>query len=127
MATKHYAWSNLYDGGKTKEITLPNKSVRTVVLERNVTEFGSEVTKSKLGVTDEEWDALIEAKVIRTYPTPKNLGENESPASFVERKLLDGEMEFNPDVLLEMSLAHNTAGAFAEELEEEEASELAEA
>lgn len=124
MATKHFAWSNIYNGGEVKNVTLPNGGVKRVVTKRNVIAFGDEVSKSKSKLKDEEWDALIESKVIRDYAPPAGLGEDESPSSFIQRGLLAGELEFDPNLLLELSLKH--AESVGAEAEEEEVSELAE-
>jgi len=125
MAAKYFAWSNIYNGGETQNVTLPNGSVKRVVTQRNIIAFGEEVSKSKSKLSQEEFDALIESKVIRDYAPPANLNENESPSSAIQRQILSGDLEFDPNLLLEMSLKH--AEAVGQEAVEEEASELAEA
>lgn len=118
---KFYAWSDIHNGGEVKEI-----KGRNIVVNRNMVSRGEEVTKAKMKVSDEDWDALIDGGSVRSYPVPKDIPENESPASFVVRKMLAGKQEVDSNLLLELSLSNAQAGAFAEELEEE-ASELDEA
>lgn len=52
--------------------------------------FGDSVSKSKLGVDDENWNALVEAGVVRDYAPPKEYSEttpvDESPVQFLQRQ-----------------------------------------
>ena len=100
---KYYAWSDIYNGGKTEDVTSPTGQVKHVVVERNVTPRGSAVTKSKLGVSDADWDRFIENGVIRSYPVPDEADEYVSPTQAVLRRLSQGG-ELNQDMLLELAM-----------------------
>jgi hypothetical protein len=71
MAT-HYAWSDLYYGGKSEKRERSNGMSMTVVLERNVVKRGEKVTKAQLGVGDDEWDALVASGSVRDKPLPES-------------------------------------------------------
>jgi hypothetical protein len=116
---KWYAWSDIHNGGKTQEVR-----GRTIVVERNMVARGETCDQASIGVSDEDWDALIEGGSVRPYPLPDGLGDNESPSSYVLRSLLAGKEQLDPDLLLQMSLSQDLAGA---QSEEEAPSELAEA
>lgn len=68
MADKYYAWSTFRLGvnewGQVTETLDP----------------GEEVTKDKLGVSDEEWQSLIDSGSIRTDEYPSDLPPGVSPA-----------------------------------------------
>jgi hypothetical protein len=119
-----YAWSDIYYGGKVENVTLPNGGVKRVVVERNIAYRGDKVTKKGLGLTDDEWDNLVENGSVRSYPVPEGISDTESPASFILRKWSEGG-ELQPDLLLQLSLPHSEVANESEETEE--VSELAEA
>jgi len=112
---KMYAWSTIYNGGKSKE----SRDGRKIIMERNIIEPGAEVSKAKLGVSDEDWDALVDGGSVRPYQLPKNLRVGESPADAVIRSLTGGQGEVSQDMLMELALAH-PPGSFANAEEEEE-------
>lgn len=106
MASKHYAWSDLYGGGTTREVDRPGGGSVTVVEKRNVIARGEEVTKAKLKVSDEEWNALIDGGSIRPYPLPDEASETVSPTQAVLTRLYRGRGEIDPNMLLELALQH---------------------
>lgn len=97
MATM-YAWSDLYNGGKSEETKLGRK----IIHERNIIPRGEKVTKAKLKLEDEEWDALVASGSIRDYPLPEgyegDAAEGQSPVTYVLEKHKEemeaAEMEF---------------------------------
>jgi len=118
---KMYAWSTIYNGGESQE----GRDGRKIIMKRNVVEAGSEVTKSKLGVSDEEWNAWIESGTIRPYPFPKNMQDGESPASAVMRALTRGQGEVSSDMLMELALSHPPEGLLHTASEEAESDVIA--
>jgi len=122
MAKVYYAWSDIYNGGKVREV----RPGRNVVVDRNWAERGSKVTQKGLGLSNEEWDNLVENGSIRDYSVPKGIRDDESPHSFVLRELSEGG-ELPADLLLKMSAQGSAVGAQPLPEENEEASELAEA
>lgn len=109
MAAKtHYAWSDLYSGGDTRELKRPDGRTAVVVEKRNVIPRGEKVTQAQLKCSDEEWEALIDGGSIRSYPLPEEASEYLSPsAAAVQRITKGGEIDTN--VLLEMALQHPPA------------------
>lgn len=97
---KFYAWATLYNGGETKKV-----GDRTIIVSRNVVEPGSEVSKTKLKVTDEEWAALVDGGSVRPYPFPKMPESfSGSPSEFVMSQLRKGEEEIDPNVILGLAM-----------------------
>jgi hypothetical protein len=94
-----YAWTDIHNGGETKEVR-----GRTLVVDRNMVKLGDPVSQDDLGVTDEEWDHLLEGGSIRDYPLPEGIGENESPSAYVTRMQAERQ-ELDPDTLLKMNAA----------------------
>ena len=111
---KMFAWTTIYNGGKSKE----GRDGRKIIMERNIIEPGAEVTKAKLGVSDDEWEALVASGSVRPYQLPSNMRSNESPADAVMRALTGGHGEVSQDMLMELALAH-PPGALANAEEEE--------
>lgn len=103
MATKHYAWSDLYYGGKTDVISLPNGGTRTVVVERDIVLRGEEVTAKKIGVADDVWEHLVESGSIRPYPVPEGASDTISPTRAVLDAYNKGG-ELDQDMLLELAM-----------------------
>lgn len=101
---KYYAWSNIYNGGELKEVTTSKGLTQTIVVNRNVIEAGTEVTKAKAGLTDESWDACLEGGSIRPYPMPEEADEVTSPTQAVLARLTKGTGEINQDMMLELAL-----------------------
>jgi hypothetical protein len=118
---KMYAWSTIYNGGESKE----GRDGRKIIMKRNIIEAGSEITKAKLGVSDEEWDALIASGSVRPYAFPKNMNEGESPASAVMRALTRGQGEVSSDMLMELALSHPPEGLLHTASEEAESDVIA--
>jgi hypothetical protein len=91
MADKqHYLWSTLTDGGKTDTIIAANGNERRVVISRNTKPAGSKISKSDAS-NDEEWEAWLEAGVVRPYPYPEDLapGSTDSPVVHLQKKLTE--------------------------------------
>jgi hypothetical protein len=101
---KHYAWSDIYNGGEVKEVEGPTGNIKKVVVNRNITPRGQEVTKAKLGVSDEDWDALIDGGSVRPYPVPEEADEYLSPTQAVLARLTKGTGEIDQDMLLELAM-----------------------
>lgn len=97
--SKFYAWTDIHNGGETTEVR-----GRTIVVDRHMVKCGDPVDKEKFGLSDEEWDAMIEGGSIRDYPLPEGIGENESPSAYVARMQAE-KMELDPDTLLKMNAA----------------------
>jgi hypothetical protein len=98
---KWYVWTTIYNGGETKTV-----GDRKIIVKRNVIEPGTEVTKAKLKVSDEDWDALIEGGSVRPYafPTmPATFGG--SPADFIMSQLRRGEEDVSQDVLIGLAMS----------------------
>lgn len=105
----YWAWSDLMGGGKTKTMKLADGREREIVEERNVTPRGSKVTKAKLGVSDEEWDALIEGGSIRNYDLPEGADEFTSPTQAMLRSLVNNRGDIDLDKVMELGLANPPA------------------
>lgn len=103
-----YAWSDLYGGGTVEEVKTPTGGIRRVVTQRNVTPRGEKVTRKKLDVSEEEWEALIENGSVRPYPLPDEADDYLSPSTAVVRRVMKNG-EIDPDILLQMSLANPPA------------------
>jgi hypothetical protein len=87
MAT-FYLWSNYQNGGETTTVRTPNGGDRNVVLSRNVLPAGEKVTQAKLEADDAEWEALIEAGVVREYPFPDMpAGSLDSPLVHLQKQI----------------------------------------
>jgi hypothetical protein len=112
---KMFAWTTIYNGGKSKE----GRDGRKIIMERNVIEPGEEISQAKMKCSDDEWEALVAGGSVRPYPLPKDMRENESPAAAVVRALTKGQGEISQDMLMELALAH-PQGSFANADEEEE-------
>lgn len=103
---KYYAWSDLRNGGKVEEIGTPGGGRRMVVLERNITPRGEEVSASKLDISKKEFEALVESGSIRPYPLPEEASDTLSPAQAVLARLALPGGEVNQDMLMELALKH---------------------
>lgn len=105
---KWYAWSECRNGGKTKEIQLPQGGTRTVLESRNSIAYGQEITKAKLGVDDDAWNRLIEIGSIRDYPPPEGTDEYTSASQAFERLYVNKQGDLDMNKLMELGLAHPT-------------------
>jgi len=101
---KFYVWSTIHNGGEVGEVTSPIGQKKTVLLSRNTLDVGSEVTKAKSGLSDDEWDAMIEGGSIRPYPMPADADEYTSPAQAVIRSLVTQSGDFDQNILMELAL-----------------------
>lgn len=103
---KLYAWSDLYYGGTTEDVPLPNikGGVKTVVVSRDIIRRGEQVTKAKLSVSDDEWDHLVESGSIRPYPLPETASDVISPTRAVLDQYNKGG-ELDQNMLLELALS----------------------
>jgi len=117
-----FAWSDLYNGGKTQEVTRPGGAPRTVVTERNIVPRGDKVTQKGLGVTDEEWKALLDGGSVREYEVPKDASDTVSPTRAILARVMNPQGDLDPDRLLELGLSNppvlNLPSEEAEELPE---------
>lgn len=89
MANEEYfLWSNYQNDGETTTVRTPNGADRNVVLSRNVLPAGSKVKESDFK-GDGEWEALLEAGVVRSYPFPDDIpaGSLDSPIVHMQKKL----------------------------------------
>jgi hypothetical protein len=122
MATKYYAWSTLYLGGKSKE---DPRTGRRLITERNLVQPGTVVSRDKLKCSKEEWDALVEGGSVRTYKFPKiSEGSTQSPTEVIMSGLREGREEIPTDKLIELALSHSVEAAVVEEAEESELAEV---
>lgn len=80
MADDLYAWSRIEFGATVDKET----GVRT---DLKVVNAGDKVTKAKLGVSDEEWDSLIEGRVVRDIPFPEGVTSSVSPRRAILNQL----------------------------------------
>lgn len=99
----HYAWSNIHHGGKTEQRQASGNRMINVVLERDITPWGEKVSQADLGVTDEEWDALVASGSVRAYPPPEGADEYTSPNKAVMDSLVgpDGEVDLDKVMALQ--------------------------
>lgn len=109
MATTYYAWSDLYGGGKTKEVTRPGGVSAVVVESRNIVPRGEKVSKSDLKISSEDWDRLVEGGSVRPYPVPDNADESVSPARAIMQKLVNDTGDIDPNVIMELAMKHPPA------------------
>ena len=101
---KFYAWSNIYNGGEIKEVTTSKGMTQQIVTNRSIIPAGEEVSKGKAGLTDEDWDAMIEGGSIRPYPLPEDADEVTSPTQAVINKITTGTGDIDQNMLLELAL-----------------------
>jgi hypothetical protein len=94
-----FAWTDIYNGGETTEVR-----GRQIVTKRNMVAQGEAVDQAMLGVSDAEWQGLLDGGSVRDYPLPEGIGENESPNAYVARMQAE-KMELDPDTLLKMNAA----------------------
>ena len=105
----YYAWSDLYNGGETEKRSRANGREMTVVLSRNVIERGQAVSQSDLGLSDDEWEALVESGSVRDYPLPESADEYTSPSTAIVRSLVDDRGDIDVNKLMQLGLAHPPA------------------
>lgn len=103
---KHYAWSDLYNGGEAETIPVAGgRAMRTVVKSRNIIKRGEVVTQSDLGVDDEVWDHLCESGSVRPYPLPEGANDYVSPTAAILQQVADPRTgDVSVDTLLELGL-----------------------
>jgi len=70
----YYAWSNIKGGTAEKPITIKR---------------GEEVSKAKLGLSDADWEAIIESGAVRTKKFPAPSDWDGSAIGFVRQQLRD--------------------------------------
>lgn len=107
--SEFYAWSNIHYGGEVEERLSPNGAVRKIIVSRDVVECGQPVSQGQLGITDEEWEHLIESDVVRTYPLPEGADEYTSPNRAVMRMIYDDEGELDANKLMALTAAQHGA------------------
>ena len=77
MADKMYAWSTFHE--ERNEYGQPTKTISP----------GDTVTQDQLGVSDEEWEYLIETGVVRTEEYPEDIPEDMAPAEYEKQKMAE--------------------------------------
>lgn len=97
-----YAWSNLYNGGEATTRKASNGSERKIIASRNIIKHGDVVTQKELGVSDDEWNALIEGGSVRPYPVPEGTDEHTSPHRAVMATLVDDNGDIDVNKLLQL-------------------------
>ena len=86
MPDKHYAWSELVYDVKRDEVQT------NLILERISVKPGEEVTASKLGISEDEFQHLVDIGSVRNYPFPKELQDPAaSPNQLIARGLAESE------------------------------------
>lgn len=106
---KWYAWSELRNGGETKEINLPQGGTRQVLVKRNSVAYGEEVTMAKIGCSKEDWERWIEGGSVRNYPPPKGVGDYTSASEAFMADLLNDRGDVDVNKLMELGLSHPPA------------------
>ena len=88
MADTMYAWSRILYGAEKDD-------------EGNITgpkalEIGDEVSQDTLGISDEEWQSLIDGGVVQTYALPDDLKSPfRSPRQLMQDKLIAAQQGFD--------------------------------
>lgn len=108
----HYAWSDLYNGGESVTRRNANGSEVRLIQSRNIINRGEEVSQGDLGVSDEEWAALIHTGSVRPYPVPDSADEYLSPHRAIIAEIVDDEGEI--DVNKVMQLGQLSAGGLVQ-------------
>lgn len=67
---QYYAWTDINYGAEVDD--------GGFTIKRHVVKAGEEVNQKKLGVSDEDWNTLVEQKVVRKAKYPA-LGQYDSP------------------------------------------------
>lgn len=107
--SEYYAWSDLYNGGESEKRSRANGQEMTVVLSRNVIERGQPVSQADLGVSDEEWESLVEGGSVRDYPLPDGASEYVAPSTAIVRSLVNDRGDIDVNKLMQLGLAHPPA------------------
>lgn len=110
MADTWYAWSPIRHSAEVD----PDTGVASRV---NVVKFGDTVTKAKLKVSDDDWDALVQAGSVRNYAPPDGFdgtSEDESPVQYLQRKAREAAEA--PEVSAMQSLGGSYFGPAPEEV-----------
>ena len=97
-----YVWSDLYNGGESKERKNANGSTVRIIESRNIIPRGEKITQSDLGVSDEEWDNLVSSGSIRPYPLPDGADEYTPPHRAVLEKIVNEEGDIDVDRLMNL-------------------------
>jgi hypothetical protein len=116
---KSYAWSDIYFGGNVEDVKTPVGGIKTVVTERFIVPRGEEVTQSKIKVSKEEWDHLVDTGSVRPYPLPEEASDVISPTQAILTRLSQGTGEIDQNMLMELALAHPPATNLPAEEEKE--------
>lgn len=77
-----YAWSPIRYGGKGDPETGAISDVQVV-------EAGDEVDAGKLGISDEEFEALVESGAVREEKYPENIPAGMSAMQFIRQQAMD--------------------------------------
>jgi hypothetical protein len=101
--SKHYAWSDIYNGGEVIEVQTALGTRRNIISQRNMVRRGEEITQDTLKSSDEEWNHWIETGTVRPYPLPEDADDFTSPTQAVLASLSKGG-EIDQNVLLELAL-----------------------
>ena len=103
MAT-YYTWSDLYIGGETEMKKTHAGRDFKVIAKRTVVPRGEKVSKSKVGLSDEEWDECLANGSIRPYPLPKGADEYTSPANAMTAAIVNDKGEVDMNKVMELGL-----------------------
>jgi hypothetical protein len=114
MAT-YYAWTEIRYGGEVEQRPASGNRFINVVTKRNIVARGDKVAQKDLGVSDEEWQTLIDGGSVREYPLPEGSDDYTSPAAAVTAELVDEDGNIDVNKLVEMGLAQPQIVAEEEE------------
>lgn len=99
----YYAWTDIYNGGDVEVRKSANGTERRVVSNRNIIERGSAVSQSDLGVSDEEWQVLLDGGSVRTIPVPEESDEFTSPHRAIMATIVDENGDIDVNKLLALN------------------------
>lgn len=100
----YYAWSDIYHGGESKDMPTSGGATRKVIVERNVTAHGEKVSQAELGISDEEWQTMIDGGSVRPYPVPEDVDEFTSPHNAVMAKIVNEDGDVDVEKLMEVGV-----------------------
>lgn len=103
-----YAWSPIRHGAKK------DKDGNIVGAEE--VKMGDSVSQSKLGVDDDNWNALVEAGSVRPYKYPDNVKSDESAVQSLQRQAREASEAAEAPVTAMMSLGGSYFGPTPEEV-----------
>jgi len=88
MADTMYAWSRIVYGAE--------KDDDGNIIGPKAIEVGDPVSQSDLGISDEEWQSLVDGEVVREYELPEELRDPAlSPRQIMQNKLIEAQEGFD--------------------------------